>query len=360
MSATDEFVDDPIWNDVIGQPDAIRRLDRAARAPVHAYLFLGQQGIGTARAARAFAAVVLSSHLEGDAADRARRLAIAGNHPDLKHVEPEGATLRVDDAKDIIRHGQTSPVEGPRKVIVVHGVDDIEEAAIGRILKMVEEPPPSTVFVLLAENVQPEIVTIASRCVTIEFSPIPTAVLEVALVASGVAAERAHLAALAAGGDLDRARLLSGDDQLAARASLWAAVPVRLNGTGANVVELVNQVREGMDEAQAPLDVRQAAEIEELDARADQLGERGLGRSRLVAQHKRQIKAIRYDELRFGFATMARHYRDRLIEGPVPGAVDSVQAIQHATEALVRNPNEPLLLQALFCQLDAHRPDTAA
>ncbi|MEZ5377155.1 MAG: hypothetical protein R2733_11665 [Acidimicrobiales bacterium] len=344
-------VEDPIWNDVIGQPDAITRLDSAAIAPVHAYLFLGQQGVGTARAARSFAAVLLSRHLDGDASDRARRLAIAGNHPDLKEVRPEGAALRVDDAKEIIRHGQTSPAEGPRKVIVVHGVDNIEEAAIGRLLKMIEEPPPSAVFVLLAENVQPEIVTIASRCVTVEFSPIPTNVLEVSLISDGVPAERAHLAALASGGDLDRARLLSNDDRLAARAALWASVPDKLDGTGANVVELVNQVREGMDEAQAPLDLQQAREIEELDAKAEQLGERGLGRSSLVAQHKRQIKAIRNDELRFGLATMSRHYRDRLVAGSDPAAVDSIAAIQRAAEALVRNPNEQLLLQALFLQL---------
>ncbi len=344
-------IDDPIWNDVIGQPEAITFLDHAAVAPVHAYLFLGQQGIGTARAARAFAAILLSKHLEGDAADRARRLAIAGNHPDLKEVRPEGAALRVDDAKEIIRYGQTSPAEGPRKVIVVHGVDAIEEAAIGRLLKMIEEPPPSAVFVLLAESVQPEIITIASRCVTVEFSPIPTSVLEVSLVSNGVPVDRARLAALASGGDLDRARLLSNDDQLAARAALWASIPEKLNGTGANVVELVKQVREGMDEAQAPLDVQQAREIEELDAKAEQLGERGLGRSTLVAQHKRQVKAIRYDELRFGLATMSRHYRDRLITAPDPKAVESVAAIQRAAESLVRNPNEPLMLQALFLQL---------
>ena len=344
-------VDDPIWNDVIGQPEAITRLVQAVGAPVHAYLFLGQQGVGTARAARAFAALLLSSHLEGEAADRGRRLAIAGNHPDLKEIQPEGAALRVDDAKTIIRHAQTSPAEGPRKVIVVHGIDNIEEASIGRLLKVIEEPPPSAVFVLLAENVQPEIITIASRCVTVEFSPIPTSVLEVSLIADGVPADRAHLAALASGGDLDRARLLSNDDQLAARARLWASIPERLNGTGANAVELVNQVREGMDEAQAPLDAQQAREIEELDAKAEQLGERGLGRGAMVAHHKRQIKAIRYDEIRFGLATMSRHYRDRLIAAPDPAAIESIAAIQKASESLVRNPNETLLLQALFLQL---------
>ena len=233
----------------------------------------------------------------------------------------------------------------------MHGIDVIEEAAIGRLLKMIEEPPASAVFVLLAEHVLPEIVTIASRCVTIEFAPIPPSVLEVALISEGVPFDRAKLAASASGGDLDRARLLSTDDGLSNRARLWAGIPDRLDGTGSLVVELVRQVREGMDEAQGPLDARHTAELEALEARAAQFGERGSGRSELVAQHKRQIRALRNDELRFGLATLARAYRDRLVARDDPHAIAAVAAVQEATEALVRNPNEPLLLQALFLRL---------
>lgn len=346
------LVDDPIWDDVVGQPDAISRLHQAAGAPVHAYLFLGPPGVGTARAARAFAGLLLSSHLsDPDAVDRSRRLALDGTHPDLREIRAEGAALRVVDAKEIIRHAQTSPTEGPRKVIVVHSVDAIEEAAIGRLLKVIEEPPPSAVFVLLATNVQPEIVTIASRSVTVGFSPIATSVLEVALVADGVKRDRARLAALAAGGDLDRARLLSADDHLAARAALWASVPDRLDGTGGQVVELVKQLQEGMDDAQSPLDARHVSEMADLDAKAERLGERGLGRSDLVAQHKRQIRALRADELRFGLATMSRHYRDQVVSACDPAAVAAIDAIQDTAEALVRNPNEALLLQALLLRL---------
>ncbi len=343
------------WAGVIGQDQATARLDAAADSPVHAYLFLGRPGAGSERAARGFAALLLSAAAvaEGDAeaAARHRRLALAGSHPDLVTIEATGQMLMVADADEIIRQASTSPVEGDRKVIVVRSVEIINEATIGKLLKIIEEPPASAVFVLLAEEVPPEIVTIASRCVPVEFAPVPSPVVEAALVADGVSPGRAASAAVAAGGDVERARLLATDDALADRAALWAALPDRLDGTGAVVVEAVHQVREAMDAAQEPLEKVHQQELEALAERVELTGERGSGRTELVARHKREIRRLRSDELRFGLATLARVYRDRLVERPSGHDDRAVVAIHDAVEALIRNPNEPLLLQSLFLSL---------
>ncbi len=345
------------WRGLVGQADARVRLEAAADAPVHAYLFLGHQGSGTLRAARSFAGLVLAAGLEDPAGrSRAVELATDGKHPDVILVEPQGAALRVSEAEEIIRAGLRTPVEGSRKIIIVTGVEAIEEAAIGKLLKVIEEPPASTVFVLLAEEVPPEIVTIASRCVTVEFGPLSVTELERALGADGVDPERAVVAAAAAGGDLDRARLLATDDDLADRAALWQRIPGRLDGTGYSATELVNEVRAGMDGAQGPLEARQAGDIEELEARVEQLGERGSGRADLVARHKREIRRLRSDELRFGLATMSRVYRDHLVDGAgltidKAEAFEALDKIQVAAENLIRNPNEALLLQQLFLDL---------
>ena len=48
---------------------------------------------------------------------------------------------------------------------------------------------------------------------------------------------------------------------------------------------------------------------------------------------------------------MSRSYRDRLLQAPDNHAAGAIAAIQETAEALVRNPNEPLLLQALFLRL---------
>jgi DNA polymerase-3 subunit delta' len=125
------------------------------------------------------------------------------------------------------------------------------------------------------------------------------------------------------------------------------------------VTELVDQVRDGMDRAQGPLEARQAVELEALEERVEQLGERGSGRAELVARHRREVRRARTDELRFGLATLARVYRDRLVEGDTPAAVDAAEAalaaVQETAENLIRNPNEALLLHALFLRLSPER-----
>lgn len=343
------------WADVVGQAEARARLEAAAVAPVHAYLFLGARGSGTFRAALGFAGLVLAAELTGEAADRAIALAVDGKHPDVVVIEPQGASLRVVEAEEIIRAGLRTPIEGGRKVIVVSGIEVLEEAAIGKLLKVIEEPPPSTVFVLLAEEVPPDMITIASRCVTVDFGPLSVLELERALLDGGAEAERATVAAAAAGGDLDRARLLATDDDLAERADRWRRVPDRLDGSGYLVAELVDELRAGMDQAQGPLEARQQEELEQLEARVEQLGERGSGRAELVARHKREVRRLRSDELRFGLATLARVYRDRLVDGgggdADDAAFEALAAIQETAENLIRNPSEALLLQHLFLRL---------
>ena len=97
---------------------------------------------------------------------------------------------------------------------------------------------------------------------------------------------------------------------------------------------------------------RQAAEEAELEERVKQLGERGPGRKALADRHKREQRRHRTDELRFGLAVLARHYRDELAAAgrpaPVAAALDAIQA---TAEGLVRNPNEQLQFQALFVRL---------
>jgi len=345
------------WASVVGQASALARLEQAAVNPVHAYLFLGRRGYGTYRAALGFAGLVLSAAVEVPAGEvdvarsRALRLAVERAHPDLMVFEAQGSALRVSEAEDIIRAGLRTPVEGSRKVIVVDGVDAIEEPAIGKLLKVVEEPPPSTVFVLLADKVPPEIVTIASRCVPVEFGPLTVEEVEQALLADGVEEGRAGVAATAAGGDMDRARLLATDDALADRAALWRSVPSELNGSGSRACELADQVRAGMDAAQGPLEIRHSLELDELEARVEQLGERGSGRAELIARQKRELRRLRNDELRFGLAVLSRVYRDQVVSAPDPRAESAVAAIQTAAENLIRNPNEALLLQDLFLTL---------
>jgi DNA polymerase-3 subunit delta' len=340
-----------LFEDVVGQDRAVAQLRSSARAPVHAYLFVGPPGSGKRAAARSFAAALLCAD-GGDGTCRDCTLALVEHHPDLSVVEREGPFITVEQARTISRIAARTPVEGLRKVIVLDDFHLVKDAAPA-LLKTIEEPPPSTVFVVLAEHVPAELVTIASRCVRVDFGAVPDDLVVAALVASGVDEPAAREVAVAASGRLDRARLLASDPGFATRRDVWRNVPARLDGTGAAVAvvaaELVELIGSAGLEA---LEARQRAEATALEERVKASGERGSGRKQLEERHKRERRRLRLDELRFGLATLESRYRDRMQAAASPREmVEAIRAIEATAESLQRNPTEGLLLQALLLRL---------
>ncbi len=335
---------------VIGQPEAVERLRAATANPVHAYLFLGPHGSGKLLAARAFAAGVLAPGRAGPDAERDARLAVDGRHPDVFEYEPEGRTLRGEEAATLIVEGSRSPVEGTRKLVVCNRFHAAEPGGAASLLKTIEEPPESVIFVLLSEEVPPEHVTIASRCTVVEFRAVPEAEIRQHLVSRGIDPEVAAEIASAARGDVDRAELLADDPGLSHRRQLWLTALGRLDGTGAAVASLVSEIREAIDAAIEPLDQRQRSELDDLAAREEQLGTRGSGRTEIEARHRREKRRVRDAELRFGLAILADGFRGRLLDDQTE-VTRALAELRHANDALVRNPNEALLLERLFLRL---------
>jgi DNA polymerase-3 subunit delta' len=276
-------------------------------------------------------------------------------------MERVGAALSIDDARRLVTLAQRRPLECDRQVLVVTDVHLAERSAPA-LLKTVEEPPPTTVFVLLAEDVPPELTTVASRCVEVTFPPVSVPAVVGWLVGQGVDAQRALEVAEGAGGDLDRARLLVEDPSFAARLALWRSVPERLDDTGASAAALSQSLLAAADAAIEPLRAEHAAEIERLEEEARSLKERGLpGRKEILERHKRAETRWRADELRAGMAVLARTYGGRLRaalergdDGTGSQAARCAQAVDLITEAAVsreHNPFEGLMLQGLLVKL---------
>lgn len=346
-----------LWAEAVGQERARAQLRAAAVEPVHAYLLLGQEGWGARAVAAAFAADVLAQGLEGPEAERVRTLVAAGNHADVAVVEPEGNQLRTEEVDELVRLAYRAPTERPHKVLLLPRFDSAGPVAWSRMLKVLEEPPPSTVWVLLADDLPPEMATIGSRSVVIRLDPVPTGAVAAQLVAEGHDPAAADTAAVAAAGDLGLARLLVGDERLASRVEWWRSVPSQLDGSGAVVWRLVGELRQAIDDGLAHVKARFDAAEAEL---AEQITELGLPKGRLKAlgdSHRRQLRRARTAELRLGLATLAARYRDAMAAGGRPPAqrralLDAIAAIDATHEALaVRNANEALQLQALFLRL---------
>lgn len=342
-----------LYAGLVGQERAVAQLWAASRSPVHAYLLVGPAGTGVAEAARSFAASLLCPDGGCGNCEVCRRV-LVGVHPDVVAQERTGPYITVDDARDVSRVAALSPVEGRRKVLVLHDFHLVDKAAPA-LLKTIEEPPPSTVFVVLAEDVPPELVTIASRCVRIDLMALAPEVVADALVAEGVDRAVATEVAAAAGGRIDRARLLVSDAGFAARRALWRSVPVRLDGTGATVAVLADELLASLESVLEPVAARHGAERAALDEEVKRYGPRAGAVGRMEVRHKREERRAHTDELRFGLATLAATYRDRLVEGAARSdALAALDALGSATEAMAFNPNPALLLQALLVK--AGRP----
>jgi len=359
--------------DLLGQDRAVAALRAAVASPVHAYLFVGPRGSGAEHAAVDFAAMLLCPHGgcgECSHCDRAMRR----GHPDLFFADRAGVAYRVSEIvprKDssgptVMELSVRRPLESDRVVVLVPDAHLLRGSAgdfapAAAFLKTLEEPPESTVFILVAEELVPEMATIRSRCVVVEFDPLSDAAIISWLEGHGIAPERARQLAEGAGGDAQRALVLAQDAGFSERLARWQEVPTLLDGTGAAATDLALRLAGSLKEATAALEAVHAAELAELDAAAEAMGEkRAPGRSNLVEHHKREIRRYQDAELRAGLGVLARAYRDSLTASLEAGdaegvrrAAEAVDAIGSLAKELKRNPRLNLALSSLLVTLSA-------
>jgi DNA polymerase-3 subunit delta' len=259
---------------------------------------------------------------------------MAGTHGDVRRVIPEGLSIGVGEMRAIVQTAARRPSTGRWQIVVIEDADRLTEGAANALLKVVEEPPPSTVFLLCAPSVDPEdiAVTLRSRCRHIALvTPTADAIGQVLVDADGLEAEQAQWAASVSGGHVGRARRLATDPAARERRKQAlalardAATPSR---TYAAAEELVAAAEA---EAKALTEDRDEAEAEELRTA---LGAGGTGKGTAGAlrgsagaikdlekrQKSRQTRASR-DALDRALIDLATYFRDALLVSCDAGAV---------------------------------------
>jgi DNA polymerase III subunit delta' len=222
---------------------------RSGRIP-HAWLIGGAQGIGKATLAYRMARFVLTHRdpsmtavqraetLSVDPNDSVARHIAAGAHGGLLTLErtlnDKGvmrSVITVDETRETIGFfGSTAAVEGWR-VCIVDTVDELNPNAANALLKILEEPPQQSLFLLVSHAPARVLATIQSRCRKLPLRPLATSdVVRAAALASGVAIGDPALAeaASASEGSVARALTLLGGDALKLQqrtAALLAALP---------------------------------------------------------------------------------------------------------------------------------------
>lgn len=252
------------FEDVIGHRRVTDLLERERHHPAQSYLFVGPAGVGKATTARIFAAALLCPDgWDHDEPCRSCRRVASGNHPDLVVVEPEGAQMNVDQVRATILASSLTPVEGRRKVFLLDEAGTMTDGAANALLKTLEEPSVSTIFILVAESVDDLPETIASRCRVIPFSRVATEEVSSALVAQGVAGGSAEEAARIAGGRPGIALSVATEPKVAEFRKAWISVPSRVGGGPGSASELAEELLASAEPLLAAIKARQESEAVE-------------------------------------------------------------------------------------------------
>lgn len=304
----------------------------------HAWLITGPPGSGRSVAALCFAAALqcTSDGTPGCGECRACSTTMAGTHADVRRIIPEGLSIGVDAMRAIVQIASRRPGTGRWQIVVIEDADRLTEGAANALLKVVEEPPPSTVFLLCAPSVDPEdiAITLRSRCRHVALVPPPVdAIAKVLIESDGLPERDAAWAASVSGGHVGRARRLATDEQARERRTRAlglardAATPSRAYAAAEELVATAEA------EAKALTGDRNEAETEELRTAlgAGGTGKGTAGTMRGAAgalkdlekrQKSRQTRASR-DALDRALIDLATYFRDALL---VASGADGVVA----------------------------------
>jgi len=222
---------------VVGHDQALRQLraqletDRLA----HAYLFVGESGLGKATAGRALASALLpeaplSRHPDYWEDDRIKPLSINEIRL-LPDKPPEFHELSLQAFLNL------KPAVASRRVALVTNVGRLRDQDQGVLLKTLEEPHPHRVIVLTTPSLNPFVVlpTVVSRCQRVFYHPVPAREIERLLESQGVEAKRATLLAELSSGRPGWAMRGAGDESVVELHHVWTRRIEEIFGAPADV-----------------------------------------------------------------------------------------------------------------------------
>lgn len=282
-----------LFSQILGLPHIKNHLTTSAdsgRIP-HAQLFIGSHGSGTLAMAIAYAQYILcqNNDAENNTGNNTCNIKFEQlSHPDLHFAFPVAATDRikshpissnfieewrkfvseqpygslfdwfqvlgienkqgqigVDEAKEIVKSLSLKSYEGGYKIMIIWAADKMNTASANKLLKLIEEPPEKTVFILIAEDEEQVLQTIKSRCQILHFPPLSEAVISDALISfkqveDPLAAKIAHQS----NGNYNKALHLlnnnAGDEQFEEWFVQWVRSAFKAKGNKAAINELIS------------------------------------------------------------------------------------------------------------------------
>ncbi|GGC76059.1 DNA polymerase III subunit delta' [Hoyosella rhizosphaerae] len=367
----------PVFERLIGQDKAVRALSNAAvaarhinagthtvsdsSAMTHAWLFTGPPGSGRSVAALSLAAALQCTNPDRPGCGHCAgcTAVMDGNHPDVRRIIPTGISIAVAEMRAIVQTASRRPSVGAWHVVIIEDADRLTEGAANALLKVVEEPPAHTVFMLCAPSPDPHdiAVTLRSRCRHIVLAtPSAQAIADVLHQQDGLDVDTARWAAAISAGHMGRARRLSHDSEARQRREAVLSIPSTIARPAAAIQAADTLVKTAFDDAKtlgAELDEKETDELKTA------LGAGGTGKGAMGAmrgsagalkelerkQKSRATRTVR-DALDRALIDLLGFYRDALLVSlgadlpPIhPDKIEHATTVARTTtpEALLRS-----------------------
>jgi len=187
----------------------------------HAYVFSGPPGSGKLRTALAVAqALLCKERTSPEQGGRACGLCAEcrkvehGNHPDLLRIAAEGASIKIDQIRELQRSFAYRAESDRPRIYIIEEAEKMTIQAANSLLKFLEEPGAGIIAILLTDQASALLSTITSRVQRITFAPVPPAVIAQELIREGVPEHLAKPASQLAAG-MEAARLYAQSDWFA-------------------------------------------------------------------------------------------------------------------------------------------------
>ena len=149
----------------------------------HALLLTGPKGLGKLHFAHSIAARLLCRKTDSDQQEHACdcascQLILAGNHPDLLIIQPEqaGKMIKIEQIRDLLESLQQTTQQSTHQIVILEPAENMNKASANALLKTLEEPYGSVLFLLVSHQSSSVPATIRSRCQKIDFPVPPIAV----------------------------------------------------------------------------------------------------------------------------------------------------------------------------------------
>ena len=281
-----------LFSQILGQDYLKNHLTKSAtsgRIP-HAQLFVGPEGSGTLAMAIAYSRYVLCGNIDGEnnTGNESCNLKFKSiSHPDLHFIFPTVTTedvktkpksldfmvdwrqfiaenpygglfdwykilgvqnkqgeIRVDDAQEILKALALKSYEGGYKIVIVWMAEKMNISASNKLLKLLEEPPEKTVFILISENEEDIIQTIRSRCQVLHFNGLSEKIIADGLILrENIEASLADKIAHQSQGNYNKALLLLDEESEELPFEewfvSWVRAAFRAKGNAAAIQDLI-------------------------------------------------------------------------------------------------------------------------